>query len=155
MTRRVLFATLLMTFAAAFAQAQLPPGKWWQRPEVIRELQLSNEQQDRLDDIFRTAANGLIDAKGEVEKLEIALRGELDKPQIQRAAVLRIAKQLNEARGRRFEQEIAMLVDMRAVLNDQQWTKMRNALDRPRDVMRERLQNQRQQQNRPPKMRPQ
>jgi Spy/CpxP family protein refolding chaperone len=151
MTRRVLFAALLIV-AASFASAQnLPPGKWWQRPEIVRELQLSNEQQDKLDDIFRTAANGLIDAKGEVEKLQIALRGELDKPQIQRAAVLRIAKQLNEARGRLFEQEIAMLVDMRAVLNDQQWAKMRNALDRPRDAMRERLQ-QRQQQR--PKMRP-
>ena len=151
MPRRVLFAALLIV-AASFASPQnLPPGKWWQRPEIVRELQLSNEQQDKLDDIFRTAANGLIDAKGEVEKLQIALRGELDKPQIQRAAVLRIAKQLNEARGRLFEQEIAMLVDMRAVLNDQQWAKMRNALDRPRDAMRERLQ-QRQQQR--PKMRP-
>ena len=152
MTRRVLFAALLIV-AASFASAQnLPPGKWWQRPEIVRELQLSNEQQDKLDDIFRTAANGLIDAKGEVEKLQISLRGELDRPQIQRAAVLRIAKQLNEARGRLFEQEIGMLVDMRAVLNDQQWTRMKNALDRPRDAMRE-LQ-QRRQQNRP-KMRPQ
>ena len=152
MTRRIFFAAVLM-LAASFAGAQnLPPGKWWQRPEIIRELQLSNEQQDKLDDIFRAAANGLIDAKGDVEKLEIALRGELDKPQIQRSAVLRIAKQLNEARGRRFEQELAMLVDMRAVLNDQQWTRMRNALDHPRETMRE-LQ-QRRQQNRP-NMRPQ
>jgi len=152
MTRRVLFAALLIV-AASFASAQnLPPGKWWQRPEIIRELQLSNEQQEKLDDIFRTAANGLIDAKGDVEKLQISLRGELDRPQIQRAAVLRIAKQLNEARGRLFEQEIGMLVDMRAVLNDQQWTKMRNALDRPRDMMRDRLQQQRPKQR--PNMRP-
>lgn len=154
MTRRIFFAVVLM-LAASLATAQnLPPGKWWQRPEIVRELQLSNEQQEKLDDIFRAAANGLIDAKGEVEKLEIALRGELDRPQIQRAAVLRIARQLNEARGRRFEQELAMLVDMRAVLNDQQWARMRNALDRPRETMRE-LQQQRRQQNRPPKMRPQ
>ena len=151
MTRRVLFAALLIV-AASYASAQnLPPGKWWQRPEIVRELQLSSEQQDKLDDIFRSAANELIDAKGDVEKLQISLRGELDRPQIQRAAVLRIAKQLNEARGRLFEHEIGMLVDMRAVLNDQQWAKMRNALDRPRDAMRE--MQERRQQNRP-KMRP-
>jgi len=151
MTRRVLFAALLVV-AASYASAQnLPPGKWWQRPEIVRELQLSSEQQDKLDDIFRSAANELIDAKGDVEKLQISLRGELDRPQIQRAAVLRIAKQLNEARGRLFEHEIGMLVDMRAVLNDQQWAKMRSALDRPREAMRE-LQERRQQ-NRP-KMRP-
>jgi len=101
MKRIVLAATL--TLAAAFAHAQqLPPGKWWQRPEIIRELQLTNEQQDKLDEIFRAAANGLIDAKGAVEKLQIALRGEIDRSQIRRAEVLRIAGQLNDARGKLF-----------------------------------------------------
>lgn len=145
--RIVLAATL--TLAAAFANAQqLPPGKWWQRPEIIRELQLTNEQQDKLDEIFRAAANGLIDAKGEVEKLQIALRGEIDRPQIRRAEVLRIAGQLNDARGKLFERELAMLIDMRTVLTDQQWQRMRQALDR----MKERPMQRQQQQ--PPPMRP-
>jgi Spy/CpxP family protein refolding chaperone len=147
MKRIVLAATL--TLAAAFAHAQqLPPGKWWQRPEIIRELQLTNEQQDKLDEIFRAAANGLIDAKGEVEKLQIALRGEIDRSQIRRAEVLRIAGQLNDARGKLFERELAMLIDMRTVLTDQQWQRMRQALDR----MKERPMQRQQQQ--PPPMRP-
>jgi len=146
--KRIMLAATL-TLAAAFANAQqLPPGKWWQRPEIIRELQLTNEQQDKLDEIFRAAANGLIDAKGEVEKLQIALRGEIDRPQIRRAEVLRIAGQLNDARGKLFERELAMLIDMRTVLTDQQWQRMRQALDR----MKERPMQRQQQQ--PPPMRP-
>lgn len=108
----------------------MPPGKWWQRPEVIQELQLTNEQQNRLDEIFRNAANDLIDAKGSVEKLQIAIRGELDRPQVRKAELLRIAAQLSEARGTLFERELMMLVDMRAVLNENQWTRMRQHLDR-------------------------
>ena len=138
MTKR-LMAVALLVFAAAFANAQnLPPGKWWQRPEIVQQLQLTTDQQDKLDDIFRGAANGLIDAKGEVEKLQIALRGELDRPQIQRANVLRIARQLSDARGALFEREMTMLLEMRGVLNDQQWNRMRNMLDRLQQMQRQR-----------------
>jgi len=134
MIRRLMLAAALV-LAAAFANAQqMPPGKWWQRPEIVRELALTSEQQDRLDEIFRGAANGLIDAKADVEKLQIALRGELDRPQLQRANVLRIAGQLSDARGRLFEREMTMLLEMRGVLNDRQWNQVRNALDRPRDM---------------------
>jgi hypothetical protein len=136
--KRIVF-TAVLALSAAFANAQnMPPGKWWQKPEIVQHLQLSNDQQDKLDEIFRGAANGLIDAKGDVEKLQIALRGELDRPQVKRADVLRIAKQLGEARGRLFERELTMLVDMRGVLNDQQWNRMKNVLDRMQNMNRER-----------------
>lgn len=131
--RRYLLAAALLA-CAAIAQGQgMPPGKWWQRPEIIQELQLTNDQQDRLDEIFRTAANELIDAKGAVEKLQIAIRGELERPQVRRPELLRIAGQLSDARGKLFERELMMLVDMRAVLNEQQWTRMRGHLDRMRE----------------------
>ena len=136
MTKRLLLAATLL-LAAAFASAQnMPPGKWWQRQELVRELQLTAEQQDKLDDIFRAAANGLIDAKAEVEKLQIAMRSEIDRPQIRRADILRIAKQLGDARGVLFEREIAMMLDMHGVLNEQQWNRMRAVLDR-RDQMQQ------------------
>lgn len=95
-------------------------------------LALSDDQQSRLEAIFRGAANDLIDLKGEVEKSNIALRGELDRPQLDRAAIRRIAVRLNDARSRLFERELMMLVDMRTVLNDTQWNRLRSELDRNR-----------------------
>ena len=128
--RRVLAAVALFACAAiAQGQTGLPQGKWWQRPMIIRELQLTNDQQARLDEIFRNAANGLIDAKAEVDKLHIAIRGELDRPQVRKAELLRLGKQLSDARGALFERELTMLVDMRAVLNPDQWARMRRRLD--------------------------
>lgn len=126
-TRILTVAALIL--AATMAQAQLPPGKWWQRPEVIQELQLTREQQDRLDEAFRAAANDLIDAKASVEKLQVSLRGELDREQLRRAEIQRIAGQVSDARARLFERELLMLVDMRAVLTGEQWNRMRSRLD--------------------------
>jgi len=120
------FAILLTT--SAFAQ--MPPGKWWRRLEVAQQLQLTEEQQAKLDAISRIAAPDLIDLKADMDKLNIALRNELDQQQLNRAAIKQLAQKLSDARSRRFERELMMFVDMRAVLNDAQWTRMRSFLDR-------------------------
>jgi Spy/CpxP family protein refolding chaperone len=126
--KRLLLGALVLVFAAsAFAQ-NLPSGKWWRRPEIVQILNLAEEQQDKLEGIFRTASSDLIDLRGEVEKANINLRGDLDQAQLDRAAIRRDAQKLSEARGRLFERELTMLVDMRAVLNDAQWNRMRGGL---------------------------
>ena len=132
MIRRFLVAAILFASAAtAIAQPMaMPPGKWWQRPEIVQELQLTADQQQRLDAVFRAAANDLIDTKASIEKLQLAIRGELDRSPIRRAELQRIVGQLNASRGRLFELELMMLVDMRGVLQDEQWVKIRTHLDR-------------------------
>lgn len=130
MSRRVFFAAALLVLVAASAAAQLPPGKWWRRPEIAQQLALTEEQQSRLDGVFRSSASELIDLRGDVEKASIALRAELDQPQLNRANIQRVAAHLSEARGRLFGRELMMLVDMRGVLTDEQWNRMRAQLDR-------------------------
>lgn len=130
MKRVVLTALTFALATSAFAQANLPPGKWWRRPEIVQSLNLAEEQQNKLEAIFRTASSDLIDLRGEVEKQNIALRGDLDQSQLDRATIRRDAQKLSEARARLFERELTMLVDMRAVLNDSQWSRMRNDLDK-------------------------
>jgi Spy/CpxP family protein refolding chaperone len=127
--KRLAFAlfAVFLTFSA-FA-ADLPPGKWWRRQEIVQMLQLTDEQQSRLDQIFRAAANDLIDLRATAEKASIALRTELDQPQLNRQNIRAIGGRLSEARGKLFERELTMLVDMRSVLTDAQWKTMRQALD--------------------------
>jgi Spy/CpxP family protein refolding chaperone len=153
-TQRRLFAALLIAStlgltSAAMAQ-QLPPGKWWRREEVARQLELTREQQDKLDEVFRNAANGLIDARADIDKLQIALRGELDRPQLRRAELQRLAGALSVARGKLFEREVMMLADMRGILNEEQWTELRTHMERMQERMRpERGNPQRQPMKRP------
>lgn len=129
--KRLLLAAFVLVFAtSAFAQSAMPPGKWWRRPEIIQSLNLSEEQQNKLETIFRTSSGDLIDLRGEVEKLNINLRGDLDQSQLDRAAIRKDAQRLSDARTRLFERELMMLVDMRAVLNDSQWDRMRAQLER-------------------------
>lgn len=138
MIRRILIAVVLVAGVAAAEAQPLPPGKWWQRPEVVRELELTPDQQQRLDDVFRSAAIDLIDAKAAIEKLQIALRGEIDRPQLRADEIRRIAGRLTAARGALFERELMMLVEMRGVLTEPQWNKLRTRLDRMQEPERPR-----------------
>jgi hypothetical protein len=135
--RLLTIAALLFTTAIANAQ-QMPQGKWWRRDEIVRQLELTRDQQDKLDAVFRGAADELIDAKAAVDKLQIALRGELDRPQLRRQELQRIAGQLSQARGKLFEREVLMLADMRGVLDPDQWARLRQFLDRMQDRMQRR-----------------
>ncbi len=133
MKRFIAAAILLTALATSAAASELPAGKWWRRPEMSRVLELTQQQQEKLDDVFTGAATELIDIRGEVEKLSIVMRSELDRVQLNRQEIQAIAGKLNLARGRMFSRELMMLVDMRAVLNDAQWNKLRNELEKRRD----------------------
>lgn len=133
--KRVLMcaAIALVCAAAVNAAPPFPPGKWWHHPEFVQRLGLTEDQQTKLDGIFRAAADDLIDLRGSVEKQSIAVHAELDQPQINREALRRAARNLSDAQGKLFERELMMLVDMRSVLSDEQWARLRAELDRPRE----------------------
>lgn len=152
--KQTLLILLLTGIVAEVASAQqLPPGKWWRRPEVVNTLSLTEDQQTRLDTVFRNSANELIDLKAEVEKQNVALRGELEQTQLNRQNLLRVAGRLTEARGKLFERELMMLADMRAVLTDAQWTRLRAELE-ARRPMQNPMQNPMRQQRPRPQQRP-
>ena len=131
MIKRILgCAAIVVAFAFNATAAPMPPGKWWRRPEFIELLALTDDQQQRLDLIFRTAAADLIDLRADAEKTSIAIRTELDQVQINRDNLRKLADHLSETQGHLFVRELMMLVDMRTVLNDTQWMKLRGELDR-------------------------
>ena len=56
-------AALLLIAATASAQAAAE-GKWWKRPRIASELQLSADQVDQLEKIFARVKPKLIDLRG-------------------------------------------------------------------------------------------
>jgi Spy/CpxP family protein refolding chaperone len=134
--KKLIALTLFLVSGSLFAQgAGLPPGKWWRRPQVAQRLQLTADQQNRLDEVFRKSAPDLIDMKADVEKAMLELRNQLEQPQLNREMIQTAGARVNGARGRLFERELMMLVDMRGVLTQEQWSRVRDNIadreDRP------------------------
>lgn len=128
--KRMLIGALLLAMTIPAAAQEMPPGKWWQRPEIVRELALTPEQRERLDSIFSDTAPELLALRDSAEAKAAALRAQIDRPVLEREAIQRAALEVSDARARLFERELLMLVDMRGVLNQQQWNRFRTNIER-------------------------
>jgi Spy/CpxP family protein refolding chaperone len=128
----LLFILLSSVSSLAWAanDVRIPAGKWWQRPEVVRRLQLTPEQRRRLDAVSLENARHLIDLKAEIEKRSLDVREELDSDALDRARIQRAASALSEARARLFERELMLMVDIRGVLTTEQWNQLRTLMNR-------------------------
>lgn len=140
-------ALLSPLMARAQDHPMMPKGRWWKTPEVARQLELSAEQQARLDTIFSARSKELIDLKAAMDKSAIDLRAGLEFFDKKPADVLKLAGEFSDARGRLFRKEIEMLIEMRSELSEDQWTKLRSAIA---ERMSDRIQEQRRPMRRPP-----
>jgi Spy/CpxP family protein refolding chaperone len=124
----VTLAILAPMTALAQEHVMMPKGRWWKVPELARQLDLTAEQQSRLDAVFAARSKELIDLKAAADKAAIDLRLQLEDADSDSASVLSQASELGDARALLFRKEIEMLVEMRAELNGEQWKKLRTAI---------------------------
>jgi Spy/CpxP family protein refolding chaperone len=104
----------------------MPPGKWWKNAEIVQQLQLSDEQLQRLEKIFQDNRLRLIDLHASLEKEEAMLEPltEADNPDESQ-----VDSQIDKVAMARAELEKAntrMLLDLRKALTAEQWKKLQS-----------------------------
>ncbi|MFH1176369.1 MAG: periplasmic heavy metal sensor [Acidobacteriota bacterium] len=107
---------------------QFPPGKWWERPRVVEELALTQEQRSKLDAVTMEHARTMVDLKAAVEKAELDLRAAADSDPFDAARVRGAFGALQQARARLEGERFEMLLEVRQVLTTEQWTKLKGAV---------------------------
>ncbi|HEY3172559.1 MAG TPA: periplasmic heavy metal sensor [Thermoanaerobaculia bacterium] len=127
----LLFASLAP--ASLGAPPELPEGKWWKRPRLAAEINLTSDQAREIESIFSRARPELIDRKAVLEKkqgeLQDALEGNAD-----RRTVSARVEAVENARAELQKARILMVLDMKQVLKPDQWER----LVRMREQIRER-----------------
>ncbi len=125
----------LATLAPPPAPAQaleVPPGRWWDRPAVVRLVGLSAEQQRAIETITVTHARAMVDLKANVEKAELDLRVAAEQEPFAAERVREAFAALVRARtaleGERFE----MILRIREVLSREQWQRLRRLAEEAR-----------------------
>lgn len=125
---RVLVAAVVLCCAAAPAFAQglsVPPGRWWDRPQVAMRVGLSDEQRSRLDEVTIEHAKRMIDLKAEVDKAEIELRVASDGETFAADQVRQAFARFLQARSRLETERFELLIAQRELLTAAQWEKLR------------------------------
>jgi Spy/CpxP family protein refolding chaperone len=117
----LLFASFATTAAAL---PGLPEGKWWKRPRIAAAIDLTSEQEGRIESIFSRARPTLIDLKADLEKKQGELQDALDDANVDRRAVAARVEALEHARAELQKARILMVLDMKQVLKPEQWDRL-------------------------------
>ncbi len=103
----------------------LPHGTWWRNPEIVSRIALTADQQKRIDDLFLQSKVQLIHIHATLEEAQLMLEPLLNaNPVDQAKAMVQIGK-IADTRAELEKTDARMLLSIRAVLNADQWTKLR------------------------------
>jgi len=130
-------AALILIAAAASAQAAAE-GKWWKRPRIASELQLSADQGDQLEKIFARVKPKLIDLRADLQKKQFAYDQAMSAEKSDRKEVEALIEAREQARSA-LQKELALMeLDMKQVLRPDQREKLARMRENARQMMQER-----------------
>ncbi len=138
-----LAGALLAGALAAPLAAQMPegpPGKWWKRPRIVGLLNLTADQQNRLEEIFSRNRRAFVDLKADVERKQIDVEELLTKKDADEKKTAAAIDALEQARLRLRRQVAMMFLEQKEVLTAAQW---QTVLDKRDEWRRERIEERR------------
>ncbi len=106
-----------------------PGGKWWDKPEMVKQLEITAEQQKKMDDVFQQSRLRLIDLHAALEKEEVVMESLMKGPQLDDAKILPTVDRIAQARAELEKADARLQLALRHVLTPEQWQKL--AADQP------------------------
>jgi protein CpxP len=100
-------------------------GKWWDNPDVAKDLNLQADQKQKMEDIFNQNRPKLIDQHASLQKEEEALEPLMNADTPDETKVLAQIDKVAQARAELEKSNARMLLAMRQVLTQDQWTKLK------------------------------
>ena len=119
-----LFLILVGTPLSTLAQER-PAGKWWQLPQVSKELNLKHDEKKELEDLFVENRRKLIGLKGDVERARLDLDVLLDKTPLDDDAVKKQYNLLERARENLARERFRFLLEVRRMLGPDRFGRLK------------------------------
>ena len=114
---------LVLTVAAVHAQ-DVPPGRWWHSSSVVQQLQLTNEEVQRLDQTFEASRIKMIKLKSQVETERYKLKSMIEKGNADDAAVRAQNRNLEAARSALADERFIFFIQCRDIIGNERFQKL-------------------------------
>jgi Spy/CpxP family protein refolding chaperone len=95
---------------------KMPHGKWWHKPEIIEKLDLTADEQAKLDELALERERKLIDLRSNVQRQALELEAILDQEDFDRSACLDQFGKLVDARTEVATEQFDFHVEVRELL---------------------------------------
>ena len=102
-----------------------PAGRWWGNPELAQKLGITTDQQKKMDDILQQHRLRLVDLHATLDKEELILEPLVSADQPDETRILAQIDKVAQARADLEKANARMLLDIRRVLTQEQWQKLK------------------------------
>jgi len=119
---------ILIVFAVLTANAlggQRNKSNWWNDPEISKQLNLSENEKQRLDALFIESGRKMIELKSIVEKERFELRALLENKSGNDDAIKGQFRKLENARSALADERLQFLIQTRAILGIERFKELR------------------------------
>jgi Spy/CpxP family protein refolding chaperone len=131
-------AALLAVHASALFAQGAAEGKWWKRPRIAKQLDLSADQVAQLEKIFARTKPKLIDLRADFEKKQFDYDQSMQTDDVDRKE-LEAKIEAREQSRTALQKELALMeLDMKKVLNPEQREKLVQMREKARVMVQER-----------------
>jgi Spy/CpxP family protein refolding chaperone len=109
------------------AALQVAPGTWWNNADTVTRLNLTKEQQTKMDDIFQKFRLTLIDLNASLSKEELIMDPLIAAERLDEVKILTQIDRIAQARAELEKANSRMLLAIRQSLTMEQWTKIQSS----------------------------
>ena len=103
-------------------------GRWWYRAGLAKRLELTADQQKKMDDIYLQSRLKIIDLTAALQKEQAVLEPMTMSDQPNEVAIAAQIEKAGKARVELEKANAAMMLETRRVLTPEQWTKLKATL---------------------------
>jgi Spy/CpxP family protein refolding chaperone len=102
----------------------MPHGMWWKKPEIVKDLNITADQQKQLDKILLDSRLQLIQMHATLEEEQVKLEPIMNANPFDQSRALAQISHIADLRADLEKTDARMLLSLRGVLTADQWTKL-------------------------------
>ena len=121
-----LFLMLMFLLAPGFRALgqDVPPGKWWRDPQMIRSLELTPSQISQLEQAYSNSRRQLIQKKSRVETEQFELQNLFDQKALDENAVKSQHFNVEKAREDLSSERLDYIMEVRKIIGHEKYNQL-------------------------------
>ena len=121
-----LFLMLMFLLAPGFQALgqDVPPGKWWRDPQMIRSLELTPSQISQLEQAYSNSRRQLIQKKSRVETEQFELQNLFDQKALDENAVKSQHFNVEKAREDLSSERLDYIMEVRKIIGHEKYNEL-------------------------------
>jgi Spy/CpxP family protein refolding chaperone len=114
--RGFLMIMVILLIAVSTMAQSAPSGRWWRSPRMVKALNLTGGEIQRLESAYGQSRREMINKKNRVEREQLELENMMGKRKINETAIRKQNRKLEKARSDLADAKFSFVIQVRKII---------------------------------------